>query len=332
MKKLGRMKNILLALSVILALVLSGCGENTDNVGDFTGAEVNIAVLGGPTGVGAVSLMAANDAGETVNSYNFTVAAANDEVVAGLSSGEFDIAAIATNVAANLYNKTSGKIKLCALNTYGVLYILESGEEVTEIADLAGRTVYATGQGANPEFVLNYLLNANGLVAGADVTVEYMDSAALVSGMAAGDIELAMLPMPAAATVTMQNEQVRLALDLTEEWDKVTDEGDLTMGCVVVRSEFAEQQPEAVAAFLTEYADSIAAVQADAEQAAELCETYGIVPKAAVARRAIPNCNLCFVSGGDMRPAIEPYYTVLYNANPAAIGGALPDEDFYFIP
>lgn len=327
------MKKVWLIGLMIMALVLGGCGVGgQQSADDFSGSDVNIAVLSGPTGVGAVSLMAANDLGETVNNYNFTVAAANDEIVAGLSAGEFDIAAIATNVAANLYNKTSGNIKLCALNTYGVLYILENGESVTEMGDLAGRTIYATGQGANPEYVLNYLLNANGLVSGRDVEVEFMESAALVGAMAVGDIDLAMLPMPAAATVTMQNENVRLALNLTEEWNAVTENGALTMGCVVVRREFAEQEPEAVAAFLTEYAASIAAVQEDVENAAQLCETYGIVPKAAVARLAIPNCNLCCVSGEDMRPIIEPYYNVLYNANPAAIGGALPDEDFYFIP
>lgn len=327
----------ILVLSLLLGLLmltgLAGCGGAVD---DFTGADVNIAVLSGPTGVGAVSLMEQNEAGATVNRYSFTVAAANDEVVAGLTSGQFDIAAIATNVAANLYNKTDGAIKLCALNTYGVLHILENGSAVQSVADLAGRTIYATGQGANPEYVLNYILQANGLTPGVDVNVEFMDSAALVTKMAAGDVDLAMLPMPAAATVTMQNPDVRLALDLTAEWDAVTNNGDnndgkLTMGCVVVRSSFAEEQPEAVAAFLTEYAESIAAVQADVEVAAQLCEKYAIVPKAAVAKAAIPQCNLCCVTGEAMRPQLEPYYSVLFNANPAAIGGAVPDEEFYFI-
>lgn len=328
------MKKILaLILTALLALGLCACGDsNAPGNTTFEGADVNIAVLGGPTGVGAVNLMEANDAGDTVNRYNFTVAAANDEVVAGLMNGQFDIAAVATNVAANLYNKTDGAVQLCALNTYGVLYILENGESIIEMGDLAGRTVYATGQGANPEYVLNYLLEKNGLTPGADVTVEFMDSAALVAAAAAGDVELAMLPMPAAATVTIQNADVRLALDLTEEWDRVTEDGVLTMGSVVVRRDFAEANPEAVAMFLQEYAQSIAAVQADVDHAAELCEAYGIVPKAAVAKRAIPSCNICCVTGADIKPAIEPYYNVLYSANPAAIGGALPDDDFYYIP
>lgn len=321
---------LILVAALALGLCACGGGQVADNT-TFEGIDVNIAVLSGPTGVGAVGLMEANDAENAVNSYDFTVAAANDEVVAGVMNGEFDIAAVATNVAANLYNKTDGAVQICALNTYGVLHILEQGESVQEIADLAGRTVYATGQGANPEYVLNYLLAANGLEPGRDVQVEFMDSAALVAQMAAGEIDLAMLPMPAAATVTMQNADVRLALDLTEEWNKVTDDGALTMGCLVVRRDFAESNPEAMAVFLREYAESIAAVQDDVEHAAALCETYGIVPKAAVAKRAIPACNICCVTGGDIRATIEPYYNVLYNANPAAIGGALPEEDFYFV-
>ncbi|MBQ3180497.1 MAG: ABC transporter substrate-binding protein [Firmicutes bacterium] len=320
-----------LLLSLVLAAALGGCtAADTDT--DFAGADINIAVMSGPTGVGAVSLMEADDAGDTVNNYNFTVAAANDEIVSGLSSGEFDIAAIATNVAANLYNKTNGSVQMCALNTYGVLYILENGDTVTDISDLAGRTIYATGQGANPEYVLNYILAENGLTPGEDVTIEFMDSAALVTQMASGSIDLCMLPVPAATTVTMQNTAVRTALDLTEEWNSVTDEGVLTMGSVVVRRDFAAANPEAVSTFLQEYAASIAAVQEDAEHAAQLCETYGIVPKAAVAARAIPLCNLCCVTGADIQPAIEPYYNVLYTANPAAIGGAIPDADFYLVP
>jgi NitT/TauT family transport system substrate-binding protein len=301
------------------------------------GVDINVAVLAGPTGIGAVGLMESADNGETVNNYTFTVAAANDDVVAGLTSGEFDIAAVATNVAANLYNKTSGSVEICALNTYGVLYILENGEEVQSISDLAGRTIYATGQGANPEYVLEYLLTENGLSysldgSDADVAIEFMASDALVAGMASGEYDLCMLPVPAVTSVELQNTDVRTALDLTAEWEASGAEGVLTMGCMVVRTEFAQEHPEAVASFLEEYAASISAVQADPAHAGELCETYGIVAKAAVATKAIPDCNLCCIMGADIQPAIQPYYQVLFDANPDAIGGALPDEAFYFVP
>ncbi len=292
--------------------------------------EINMAVLAGPTGIGASELMNWNDAGKTANHYNFTVATANDDVVAGLANGEFDIAAVATNVAANLYQKTSGKVQICALNTYGVLYILENGESVNSVADLAGKTIYATGQGANPEYVLNYILSENGLIPGEDVTIEFMDSESLVTKMAAGEIDLCMLPVPAVTSVQMQNSDVRVALDLTAEWNNIGTDGALTMGCVVVRTAFAEEHPDAVTAFLTEYAESIEAVQTNVEEASQFCEQYGIVAKAAVAAKAIPACNLCFISGDKIQSAIEPYYKVLYSANPASIGGNLPDDNFYF--
>ncbi len=322
MSKLKRIIAIVTAL--MLALALCGCSS------EEVGTEINIAVLSGPTGIGAVYLMEANDAGETTNTYNFTVSSANDDVVAGLTSGEYDIAAVATNVAANLYNKTDGAIQICALNTYGVLYILENGESIQSVEDLKGKTIYATGQGANPEYVLDYILAENGIDPENDVTIEFMDSDALVTMMATGEAEICMLPVPAVTSVMIQNSDIRIALDLTEEWNNVTDEGELTMGCIVVRTEFAEENPEAVEAFLEEYAESIENVQNNVEHAAELCETYGIVAKAAVAQQAIPKCNLCCVTGDDIKTTIEPYYTVLYNANASSIGGAIPDDDFYF--
>ncbi len=348
MKKLTA---LLLALALVLGL--SACGaSNTSNSSSSAAeegssassasasivpdastpdtTEINMAVLAGPTGIGASELMSWNDAGKTANHYNFTVASANDDVVAGLANGDFDIAAVATNVAANLYQKTSGNVQICALNTYGVLYILENGESVNSVSDLAGKTIYATGQGANPEYVLNYILNENGLTPGEDVTIEFMDSESLVTKMATGEIDLCMLPVPAVTSVQIQNSDVRVALDLTAEWDNLGTDGVLTMGCVVVRTAFAQAHPDAVAAFLTEYGESIEAVKSSVDEASQLCEQYGIVAKAAVAAKAIPACNLCFISGEEIKSAIEPYYNVLYSANPASIGGELPGDDFYF--
>jgi NitT/TauT family transport system substrate-binding protein len=338
-------KIIALALAAVLCLALTACssetGDNSSVGAAYEGTDVNIAVLSGPTGIGAVGLMAANDAGETVNNYNFTVTGANDDVVAGLASGEYDMAALATNVAANLYNKTNGGVQICALNTYGVLYVLENGDSIQSVADLKGKTIYTTGQGANPEYVLKYLLEQNGLTwsvdgenADADVQIEFMASDAVVAGMASGEYDVCMLPVPAVTSVMMQNTDVRSALNLTDEWNAVAQnnnsDGVLTMGCIVVRTEFAEANPEAVAAFLQEYAASIETVQTDVEYAAELCEEYGVVAKSAVAAKAIPDCNLCCITGADIQSAIEPYYTVLFEANPDSIGGAMPGEDFYF--
>ena len=303
-----------------------------------TAYDVNFAVLTGPTGVGAVSLMEQNDAGQTLNHYIVSAVADNSQIQNGLINGDYDIAAVATNVASALYNKTQGQVQVIAINTLGVLYILERGDTVNSVADLKDKTIYSPGQGANPEYALRYILTQNGLsvstpteaVADADVELVFEDASVIQTKMAAGEIDLCMLPVPAATAVLIQNQDVRSALDMTKEWDALQTGGQLTMGCVAVRTAFAQEHPEAVKQFLADYESSINAVKADVEHAAALCEQYGIVPKAAIAKRAIPDCSLTFIAGADVRATLEPYYQVLFDANPASIGGAMPDEAFYW--
>ena len=255
---------------------------------------------------------------------------AND-IVPRLTNGELDIAAIPTNLAATLYNRTDGGIKLLALNTLGVLHILENGDTVNSLADLEGRTLYATGQGSNPEYVLNYLLEANGLDPAADVDIQWLASEELTARMASGDIDLCMLPVPAATTVMMQNSDVRDAIDLNDAWTESGAQGTFTMGCLVARTEWLEDNSELVPGILEEYAASIDYANSNPEEAAALIEQYGIVPKAAVAQAAIPQANMVCIPGEDMK-GIADYYQVLFDADPTSIGGAIPGEDFYYIP
>lgn len=305
-------------------------------------ASVSFAVLAGPTGVGAAKLMADSEAGLTKNQYNMTVAAANDEVVAKLTGPEpeVDIAAMATNVAANLYSKTGGKVQLLTINGLGVLYILErDGETIQSIADLSGKTLYATGQGANPEYVLNYLLRQNGLEPGTDVEIVWLTGEEVTAKMVSGEAQFCMLPVPAATAVQIKAAgsegafSVRSALNLTEEWAKVNKTDNLVMSCTVVRTDWAKENPEAVAAFLEDYEASITYVKENAAEAAELVAQYGITPNAAIAQRAIPDCNLTFISGAeDVKAAVAGYYQVLFDADPASLGGAMPDDGFYYAP
>ena len=323
-------KYLALLLALVMALGLGACAKQAAPAEEgsapveegsaaeetaLVGADVNLAVLAGPTGIGAAGLMEANDAGETVNHYTFTVASAPEDVVSGVANGSLDMAAVPTNLASTLYAKTEGGVQVAALNTYGVLYILENGDTVQSLADLKGKTVYATGQGSNPEYVLEYLLTQNGLTwsldgSEADVQLQFIASEELTAGMVSGQYTLCMLPVPAVTAVTVQNPDVRIACDLTEEWDNLGTEG--------------------VAAFLQEYAASIESVLADPAHAGELCEQYGIVAKAPIATKAIPSCNLCCVTGDEIRQVLEPFFQVMLDANPKSIGGALPGDDFYF--
>lgn len=295
--------------------------------------DVRFAVLSGPTGVGAAKLLDNVDRNNTANhaGYAYTIASDNSELVAGLSNGEIDIATVASNVAVNLYNKTGGGVQIIAVGTLGVLHILEGGgrTEINSIADLEGKTIYAAGQGANPEYVLRYLLQENGLD---DVEVVFADASEISAKLLSGDIECAMLPVPAATAAIMKSEgKVRQAVDLTEAWDSLRSGSQLIMTAVVARTEFAGAYPDRVAAFLEDYEASIGFVNNNVDAAAELVAGYGITPSAAIAKKAIPQCHLAFLSGMDMVAAISDYYSVLWSIDPAAVGGSLPDDGIYWV-
>ena len=291
--------------------------------------EVRIGVLKGPTGIGASYLLSENKEGKTINKYTETILAEATDMIGQLAAGQLDIAAIPTNAAVSLYNKTNGGVRIIALNTAGVLYILENGNAVSQVSDLKGKTLYAVGQGSNPEYILRFILSKNGIDPDKDVDIQFLDSAELTTRMATGEIGLCMLPVPAVTTVLTKNPSVRIALDLTEEWDKLNVGSKLTMGCVVVRTEFLKENKAAVLTFLREYQKSIEYVKANPAEAGQMCADFGIVPAAAIATKAIPDSNLIFVSGDEIRPYIEGYFQVLYDANPKSIGGAMPKDDFY---
>lgn len=328
---------ISLLLALTMALSLTACGTQADTElqqPDDTPApaEVNLYVLSGPTGIGAMNLWAAADAGETQNTYHITMPGANDEVVAAISNGDADIAAVATNLAATLYNKTSGGVTVLAVNTLGVLSLLGNGQEIASIADLAGKTIYASGQGANPEYILRYVLNGNGLDPDKDVTIRFVGEGSELLTVWQTDPEaVIMAPQPVATSILMQNENARTLFNMTDEWDRVSGgDSTLMMGCVIVRNEFLQENPGAVALFLQEYAASIEKAQSDVEGTAALCEQYGLIPKAALAQKAIPSCGLTFVTGAEMKSALSGYLQVMFDADPKSVGGAMPGDDFYY--
>ena len=334
-----------------MIMLLAACGGESGNAGTVTGAAgdkqtteatapvtVRLGLLAGPTGMGGAKLLKDGDEGKTANAYKHSLFNAPDEVTAKLISGELDIAALPTNVAAVLYQKTGGGVQLLALNTLGVLHLVSLADNVIirGAEDLVNQTIYSSGQGAVPEYVLNYILDSYGIRD--QVTVIYeADHDAVVAALASGKAKIAVLPEPKVTAALMQVEGLRKELDLTLEWNKAAEKAGamgslLSMGCVVVRKEFADQQPAAVEAFLKEYQASIQYMtdSANLDAAAQLCEEFGIIPKAAVAKKAMAGANLCFVSGEEMKARIAPFYQILFDFNPASVGGALPDDGFYY--
>lgn len=324
------MKKILalvLALCMIFALV--SCNDTPENP-DVT---VRATVMKGPTGMGMSKLMKDDANGISQNDYEFTVAASPDEARNALISGTTDIAALPVNLAAVLYNK-GVDISFVGINTLGVLYILENGNTITSVEDLRGKTIYATGQGSTPQYILEYLLTKNGIDLENDITIEYIaEHAELATKLATGDAAIGILPEPnvtsaLSAATQNGNTALRIALDVTEEWEKFG-EGELCQGCIVVTNQFKNEHPEQYAKFLKEYAASAEYVVTEVDEASKIIEEFGIIPKAPLAKKAIPNANICFIDGDDGIAYMQSVLNVLYTANPSSVGGKLPDDAFY---
>ena len=337
-------KGLAACLALVMCLSLAACGGDQE---EETPAEdpvtVRVAALKGPTAMGMVKLMSDSDAaaesGEetTGNTYDFTLAASADEVSPKLMQGELDIACVPANLASVLYNRTDGGIVTLAVNTLGVLYIVENGNSVQSMADLAGRTIAASGKGSTPEYALRYLLSENGIDPDTGVTIDWKsEHSECVAALASGAATIAMLPQPFVTVAQTQLPDLRVALDLTEEWDALDNGSALLTGVVVARADFVAEHPAAVEQFLTSYAESVEWVNANTAEAAELIGGYDIVD-AAVAEKALPYCNIVCITGSEMKDMLSGYLQVLFDAAPASVGqdaetgeGGLPGDDFYY--
>lgn len=326
------MKRILAMLTVALMLVsmLAGCAGAPPQ-DDVESVDIRIGGLRGPTSMGMVRLMEDAEAGETANRYTFQIAGSADELTPKLLKGELDIAALPANLASVMYNNTDREIQLLAINTLGVIYIVETGDDIHSMADLKGRTIYATGKGSTPEYALRYLLEENGVDPDADVDIQWKSEPSESVAILQASGGIAMMPQPYVTVAQMQLDNLRIAVDFTEEWDALDNGSTLITGVLVVRKEFAEQYPKQIAAFLNEYKASTEYVNANISDAAQLVEKFDIV-KAQVAERAIPYCYITYVAGEDMTEPMNGYLSVLFEQNPKAIGGAMPAGDFYYVP
>ncbi len=341
----------ILLMALVLAVSLVGCSQKGETTREppAGGAEVTappeetpeepapedteairIGGLTGPTSIGMVKLMEDNENGGSSNDYAFTVAGSADELTPKLIQGELDIAAVPANLASVLYNKTEGKIQLLAVNTLGVVYIVENGSAVNAISDLAGKTIYCTGKGSIPEYALRYILTQNELDPDADVRIEWKsEPTEVVSLLAKESGAVAMLPQPYVTVAQSQVQGLRVAIDLVSAWDDIGNGSMFMTGVLIVRKEFAASHQEELSAFLKEYEASTKFVNENVKDAAQFVEKYGLF-KAAVAEKAIPYCNVTYIAGQEMKDAMQVFLEVLFAQNPASVGGFLPDDEFYY--
>jgi NitT/TauT family transport system substrate-binding protein len=333
--KLTKIISILLAVSMLFCF--ASCSDESTSVSstatqsEVIKTDINVAILKGPTALGMLSLMDKNEAKDAANNYKFQTFTAPTDVVPKIVNKSIDIAAVPTNVAATLYKKTEGNVSILAVNTLGVLSIVTNGVEISSVSDLRGKTIYATGQGATNEYALNYILEQNGLKVGTDVKVEYLsEHAELATKVIANQAEIALLPQPFVTNVCLKNDKVKVALDLTKEWEKIPgNESKLTMGCIVVRNDFLKDNAAAVEKFLTEYAASTEFANKEIDKTAALSEKFDILP-AAVVKKALPSCNIVYIAGSEMKASVSKYLDVLFKANPVSVGGSLPGDGFYY--
>ncbi len=328
-------KLISILLALVLVFSLAACGstetkKETEKTVNLKEVKANVYGIAGPTGIGLANLMKNAKDGKGSLNYNILLAASNDEIVAKISNKEADIAAVATNLASTLYNKTNGGVEVLAINTLGVLNVVTKGVEINTIADLKGKTVYSTGQGANPEYILNNILENNGLKVGEDVKVEFVSQPPeLVAKVVANKEAIVIAPQPVATNITIKEPTAKIVINLNDEWNKFNDT-KLVMGCIIARKDFIAENPEAVVAFLKDYEASIKAVNEDIDGTAALCDEYGIISPAPAAKKAIPYCNIVFEDGAELKTDLSAYLDFLFKANPKSIGGKLPQDDFYY--
>ena len=325
-------KWMVLILSLLLLLsTLSGCGAKAPAKAEDD-LIVRVGALKGPTSIGMVKLMDDAGQGKSQGKYDFHLAAMADELTPLLLKNELDIIAVPSNLGSTLYANSTGAVQVIAVNALGVLYITEkNGEAIQNIPDLKGQTILATGKGTVTEYVLRYLLKENGLDPDSDVTLEWKsENAEIVTEMATMEHAVAMLPQPYVTVAQGQVENLRIALDLTAQWDALDNGSRLATASVIVRKAFAKEHPKAVENFLKELNESVTYVNENVEESAALCEQFGIT-KAPVAQKAIPYCNLVCITGNEMKTDLEAFLNILYEENPKAVGGAVPAEDYYLI-
>lgn len=339
--KVKNLVSILCSIAITTSII-TGCGANDnstssqmDNIEEKQPVTLDITALKGPTGMGLVQFMDEVKNGNiTDNEYNFTIANSPDEITSNIVSGDIDIATVPANLASILYNNTQGQIETLAINTLGVLYIVESGNSVSNIQDLKGKTIYASGKGLTPEYTLNYILSKNGIDPLKDVQIEWKsEHSECLSALMANENAIAMLPQPFVTTAQTKSEKIRIAINLNDEWNSLQSKNEisssLVTGVVIARKEIVEQNPEAISQFLDHYKKSVEFTNTNVEKAAELVGKYEIVPQQ-VAIKAIPECNITFIEGTEMKEKLSGYLSVLNEQNPKTIGGQMPEDDFYY--
>ena len=308
--------------------MLAGCGGGDSDVPETVSEIVNVAALNGPTGMGMVQLM------DMTDKYAVETYQSPTDVTAKLIKGEVDVAALPSNMAAVLYNKTEGQIVAVSPIALGVLHILGNNVDITEVSQLKGKTIVASGQGGTPEYVLQKVAEAAGLKLYEDVQVEWLANHAEVNTkLLSTEGAIAMIPEPFVSTaLAAGKEGVAEVFDMNTLWKDATGQ-ELPMGVLVARKAFAQEKGDDLKVLLNDLQSSVDYVNGSPAEAAQLIVEKGFIGKAEIAEAAIPNCHIVLSAGDKAAEGAEILKTfnqTLFEMNPQAVGGKLPADDLYY--
>lgn len=328
----GTKRFFVLLLAAAMLFSFAACGETgVETPADETTTDyvrevkTKVAVPDGAMGLGLAKLAADR-------SYAYEVEKLSDpqEIVSLLTKGEADIAALPADLAAKLYKDTNGGIKILAVNTLGFICCLEKGSAVKSFDDLKGKTVYAAGQGTISENIINYVFTQKGLVPGEDITIEYKASDDELAALAAeGKADFCILPDPAATNVLAGNEEYRKIIDFNKSWNE-DNETQLVQSVIVARADYISGNPDVISEFMVFSEVSANYLSANPEKSAQFLVDNGYFESTDVAYLAVPACNIVFIEGEEMKTAVKGMYEVLYAADPASIGGSVPDDGIFY--
>ncbi len=324
-------KLIALLLAVMMLAYLASCGkELTEDkeqttVSDEREVKTKVAVLNGPTGL---ALRKFKD--DRSYAYEVEYYADPQEIASLVTKGDVDIAAVPLSLAANLYKETNGAVQMLAIGALGVLKVLSSDESIKSIADLKGKTVYASGQNSTPEYVINYILEKNGIDPEKDVDIQFKSTHEELAALATeGKAEICILPEYFATNVATKNEKMKKVIDLTAEWNKIC-ENEIAMGCYIARKEFIAENPEIISEFF-EFAEISTNYVKEVSQSVNYvieAKLFGTMDEAAY---GINGSNLAFITGEKMKKIAASDFEIFYSMNPESVGGELPDDAFYYV-
>lgn len=292
---------------------------------------IRIGVLRGPNGMGMSYLMEENSLDAYETSYQISFLASADKLATRFTRGDLEFATLPTTVAANLYKETNGEIQLLGVNMLGGFYLVENGTSIQTISDLKNLELSSSSRPATAQYVLEHLLEANAIEENEQPKVNYVvDNLKLSSAIVSGEIDIAMLPEPFLSTLLQRNKGLRVALDLSEEWQDVYGDSILPMGCLVVNKEFALKNPESIARFIQHYKTSVEYVNKNQKEAGLLIEKHKLLNNARQATNSIDRSQITWIDASEVQEDVLKYLEIFLESDKNIIGGEVPDEEFFY--